>query len=316
MSLATKYRPSSFEEVIGQGHIVSSLKKVVEQGRAHAFLFVGPSGTGKTTLARILANTFAGNKATQANIEEINAADLTGVDDMRTIVQRSQYRAVGASPIRAIILDEVHRLSGPAWQVLLKPVEEPPPHVYWMLCTTELGKIPKTILTRCLRYDLRPVEDILIYELLERINKQEVLNVSEAILEACVDEAGGSPRQGLANLELVHGCATTADARRLLRTAGHDNEVVDLCRWLCQSGSSRDWAAAVKRLKGLTDRYDGESLRISIVNYLSAVLLNTTNPNEALRLLQKLECFTTPYNQSDKLAPLLVSVGLAIGLNQ
>src|ERR1700722_12790207 len=158
-SLHTKYRPLSFDQVVGQDAVVKGLKRVVKDARAHTFLFTGPAGTGKTTLARILANAFGQNQGTAANIEEIAAADTTGVDAMREVIKHPLYRAIGSSPVKAVILDEAHRLSGSAWDVLLKPIEEPPPHVYWMICSTNPGKIPKTIVSRCLRYDLKPVSE-------------------------------------------------------------------------------------------------------------------------------------------------------------
>ena len=103
-SLHVRYRPTTFDEVIGQDQTVKSLKRVIKDARAQVFLFVGPAGTGKTTLARILANSFAGGKATSANIQEIRAAENTGVDDMRTVIQHSAYRAIGASSVKTIIL--------------------------------------------------------------------------------------------------------------------------------------------------------------------------------------------------------------------
>src|SRR5678815_3051590 len=143
MSLHTKYRPLTFDEVIGQDKVVADLRRVVRERRAKSFIFSGPSGVGKTTLARIVANAFAGYMATVANIEEVPAADHTGVDAMRAVANRALYRALGDSPVKAIIVDEAHRLSGAAWDVLLKPIEEPPEHVYWMFCTTHPAKIPR-----------------------------------------------------------------------------------------------------------------------------------------------------------------------------
>lgn len=313
-SLHTKYRPGTFADVIGQDHVITSLERVVAAKRNRSFYFVGPAGTGKTTLARILANSFAGGKATAANIDEVPAADNTGVDDMRALIKRSLFKAVGASPIKAIILDEAHRLSAAAWDVLLKPTEEPPKHVYWMICTTNEGKIPQTIKTRFLRYELKPVPEELLAELLVKVADAEGLDTPDEVLEAIAEAAGGSPRQALVFLEACAHAKTAGEARVMMRSAGQSKEVIDLCRWLV-SGRGQSWLEAVKYVKALEGN-DAESIRIAVVNYLSAVLMNTKSNKQALPLLRLLSAFEGPYNTSDRLAPLLNSLGLALNLDQ
>lgn len=313
-SLHTKYRPTEFDDVIGQQHVTDSLKKVVADKRARSFYFVGPAGTGKTTLARILANAFANGKATPANIDEVPAADNTGADDMRALVKRSLYKAIGPSPIKAIILDEAHRLSANAWDVLLKPTEEPPAHVYWMICTTNEGKIPQTIKTRFLRYELKLVPEELLAELLVRVADAEGLDTPDVVLEAIAESSGGSPRQALVFLEACAHLKTLNEARMVLRSGASSKEVVDLCRWLV-SGRGQTWPEAVKYVKAL-EGTDAEGIRIAIVNYLSAVLMNAKSNKHALPLLRLLSCFEGPYSTSDRLAPLLNSLGLALNLDQ
>lgn len=313
-SLTTKYRPARFSDVIGQDHVIKSLQKVVADRRARSFYFVGPAGTGKTSLARILVNEFAGGQATAANVEEVAVANNTGVDDMREVIRRSMHRAIGASPVKAIILDEAHRLSGNAWDILLKPTEEPPSHVFWMICTTNEGKIPTTIKTRFLRYELKPVNELQLAELLIKVADAEGLPTPDEVIEAIAEAATGSPRQALTFLEACAYCKTAAEARVSMRSAGQSKEVIDLCRWLV-TGQAFTWTEATKFIKSL-EGTDAESIRIAVVQYLSAVLMNTKSDKKAASLLRLMSAFDGPYSNSDRLAPLMNSLGLALGLDQ
>ncbi len=294
--------------------MVKSLQRVVKDGRGKVFLFTGPAGTGKTTLARIMANAFAQGQGTAANIDEVDAATNSGADAMRAVIARTHYRAVGASPVKVIIVDECHRLSGAAWTILLKPIEEPPKHVYWMFCSTDPGKINKAILTRCLRYDLKLVDEETLLDLLVRVIDAEKLDLPDEVIEAIAEGAGGSPRQALVFLEACLYAESAGEARQLMRSAAQSKETIDLCRFLVK-GRGRSWAEATKYVRALEGQ-EAEGIRIAIVNYLGAALLGAKSDQNAAQFLALLECFQVPYQQSDRTAPLLFSIGLALGLNR
>lgn len=312
MSLHTKYRPKTFDEVLGQTATVKALKRITKDNRAHAFLLVGPAGTGKTSIARIIGSQLIGNDNGN-NLIEIDASSRGGVDEIKSVVSSTLYRAIGGSAVKFVILDEAHRLSAAAWTVLLKPVEEPPAHVYYAFCTTELGKIPKAILTRCQRFELKPVKEDVICDLLLSVCDAEKLNPTDEILELIAENSNGSPRQALVYLEACHAIKDVAEAREIMRVAGQSKEIIDLARWLV-AGKGHTWAEAMKLVKAL-EGTEAESIRIVLQNYLAAVLLNTKNDKVAANLLGLVDAFRVPYQASDKLAPLLYSLGLAMRLD-
>lgn len=313
MSLHTHHRPATFKEMVGHREVIKSLRKVVKNGRAHVFLFHGPAGVGKTTLARILANEFCDGKATAANIEEIPAALYTGVGDMRTIADKANYRAIGASPVKTIILDEAHRLSAAAWDSLLKVIEEPPAHVYFVFCTTNAGKVPKTILTRCVQIELSPLSEEDISKVLNNVIKSEKMDVAEEVVETIAESSGGSPRQALVYLEACQYCESATDARKVMKQAGQSKEVIDLCRFLI-SKQNRNWREAQRLLNDLKDM-DAESIRIIVSCYFASAIMSTKSDKDAARMMSILDCFQGSYHPAEKFAPLLLSIGATLGMN-
>jgi DNA polymerase III gamma/tau subunit len=293
--------------VIGQDPVVKSLTKALESNHLpRAFLFTGPSGCGKTTLARILATRVG---CDPRNLLEVDAATNSGIADMRSLLQSLQFQGMGSSSIKFVIVDEAHALSKATWQSLLLAIEEPADHVFWALCTTESDKVPKTIQTRCAKYELKNVPKDMLNEYLVWVAENEGLEVNEDVVWAVAEKAEGSVRQALTYLSAVDGCDTRKEALELMSQQEDLPEVIDMARKLVE-GKGLSWKDLVSTVAGLQESgQTAESIRIVTVNYLAAVLLKTSDEKRAVRLLTLLQAFSTPYAQSEKMAPLLLSIG-------
>lgn len=219
LALARKWRPRSFEDVVGQPHIVRALTNALTSGRIHhAFLFAGTRGVGKTTVARILARCLncergvspvpCGECSACVAIEEgrfvdlieVDAASRTGVDDVRDLLDNVQYTP-GAGRFKVYLVDEVHMLSKQAFNALLKTLEEPPPHVKFLFATTDPQKLPVTVLSRCLQFNLKRLPNALIVQRMARICDAEGIAADPAALERLARAAAGSMRDGLSLLD-------------------------------------------------------------------------------------------------------------------
>lgn len=299
-----KYRPKALEDMLGQDDVVKSLGKVVHsKNPGHAYLLVGPSGCGKTTLARILATEF---KCDPANILEVDAASNSGIDAMKEVTSALRYQGFGDSPNRAIIIDECHALSKQAWQALLKPVEEPPAHVFFFFCTTETGKVPATIVTRCHSYTLKPIKFDYLMDLMEMVADKEALPVSGDVLELVARSCDGSARQALVMLSQVRDVEDIDLAQSLLESPADSKDVIDLCRMLVSR--KLEWRKIVSTLEAIPD-VSPESVRIVVVNYVAKCLMGVKSERDVPGLLDILNEFSKPFNPSDKLAPLLLAFG-------
>ncbi len=238
ISLYRKWRSQTFDEVLGQEHVTRTLKNAVSLGRiAHAYLFSGPRGTGKTSTARILAkalNCESGprpdpcqscancqriREGNSLDVLEIDAASNRGIDEIRELRERVKFSPV-EGPYKVYIIDEVHMLTTEAFNALLKTLEEPPEHVVFVLCTTEAHKLPPTIMSRCQRFDFRRIPAPLIKERLTQIVEAEGASIEGEALDIVVAAASGSFRDGQSILEQLlsysSGPTTAQDARAVL----------------------------------------------------------------------------------------------------
>lgn len=306
-TLHTKYRPQLLEEVLGHEQAIKSIAAAFNSKKVpHAFLFTGPSGTGKTTLARIIANNL---NCPDQNVVEIDGARFSGIENMRQIISSTAYTALTDRGTKVYILDECHALGKGTWQTLLKIIEEPPPHVYWCLCTTEPDKVPATIRTRCHTYDLKPVQWEEIAEHLTRVAKDEKIKLPTEIIDLAARKSMGSPRQALVFLSMLRGITNKAEALALLEEVpdGEDNAALTLARMVCD-GRKVPWEKIQPLFEQLKEM-NPESVRLMVINYAAAVLTGAKAETKAAHLVRVIDCFSTPCNPSEKLAPILLAVG-------
>jgi DNA polymerase-3 subunit gamma/tau len=286
-----KWRPSRWEEVVAQEHVVITLRNAVLSERVvHAYLFAGPRGTGKTTVARLLAkavncldeklenrpcdeceNCESLKRGTFLDLIEIDAASNTSVEDVRDLREKINF-SPNRGRFKVYIIDEVHMLSTAAFNALLKTLEEPPPHAIFILATTEVHKIPATVLSRCQQHEFRriPVQDIV--ESLKEMAERESLQVEEEALNLVARQATGALRDAISLLDQLAGSGdgiTLELAQKVLGTATNRAvlEVVDALQ-------SRDTAKGLEKIGQTLDAgSDPRQFSRQIVNYLRNILL-------------------------------------------
>jgi len=266
MNITEKYRPKSLDEVLGQPQVTKSLKSIIEEKKHSSFIFEGPSGTGKTTVARIVAKMLG---ASGMDIEEFDASTNSGVDDMRLLAERQCVFPMSGA--RVFIVDECQRLSKNAWDALLKSIESPPVSNYWIFCTTEISKVPATIKTRCLHYKFKAVTPVEMIPHLKSIRELEKFSISDELIEKIASSVGGSPRAAILRLEQVNGLSSE-EVEALLSVEQGIPGGYELAKLL--NDSAFNVSEVMSLLKTLKDE-NAEGIRQIVRAYFTTVLMNS-----------------------------------------
>ena len=324
--LARKYRPSSFSEVVGQEHVLKALENSISQNKLHqAYIFSGTRGVGKTTIARVFSKCLNCMQADSPQVIpcnkcsaceeikigrhmeflEVDAASRTGVDDMRELLDSVQYKPANAR-FKIYLIDEVHMLSKSSFNALLKTLEEPPPHVMFLMATTEVEKVPKTVLSRCLQLNLKVIPEAKIQLHLKSLLDLESIKYDEESIALIADSAQGSVRDGLTLLDqaIAHGNGSliTDDVKALLGTIDQ-SYIIELVEQVV-AGNGDGAYNALHKITELNVEYE-QVLKI-LISVLHKISLHQQLQNNESESIQRL---------ADNLDPQITQLHYEIALN-
>ncbi len=308
-SLYRNYRPNNFSEVLGQNHVKLTLQnEIAKNNPGHSYLFCGPRAVGKTTIARILAKALncenrkegefepcdkcdsclSIKKGKNLDVMEIDAASNTGVDNVReNIISFSRLAPKGK--YKVFIIDEVHMLSIPAFNALLKIMEEPPLYVVFVLCTTEVHKIPSTIISRCERFDFKKISSNEIVKKLKHISREEGVDISDEILSSVALQSGGYLRDAeslLGQIFSLGGKKITNEQAELIIPKNNNKEALDLIQLIIEKNTTK----AISLLNEIIN--SGVNIKhftSGLINLSRKILLDKINPGLSDSLGMELE---------------------------
>lgn len=295
-SLYNTYRPQTFDEVIGNESTVSSLQKMFEreEGLPNAILLHGPSGTGKTTIARIIKNVL--NIADQ-DYKELDLASTRGIDNIRDLREKSKYKPL-RSKYRMYLMDEVHQVTSQAQEAMLKWLEDAPKHVIIVLATTDPQKLIKTILTRCNKFQMNLLSREEMRVLVEWVLDNEEITLPKKVVSEIIKKSEGSPRNALTLLDNVIEMDDEEAAMEILEggTGEGSKETIDLCRLLMDGRAT--WKQYQSLLGAIKE--EPESVRYSVLGFLNAVVLREKDEKKIKRAIAVMECFDRNYYDTKK----------------
>jgi len=273
MSLYLKYRPYDLSQVKGNRDTISSLEGLLAEDKIdkcpHTFLLHGQTGCGKTTVGRIIANMLG---CVGEDFVEINSASFRGIDTVREIINNSQFMPIEGK-CRVWLIDECHKLTNDAQNALLKILEDTPSHVYFILCTTEPQKLIATIKGRCVQFQLLPLNETELKQLLKRVAHKEGEELEDNVLDQIVGSSKGFPRNALQVLEMVLAATPENRMEAAKKAEAEVIQSIELCRALAKKAP---WSAIAKILEGLKDQ-EPEGIRRAVLGYCQAVLLKGTD---------------------------------------
>lgn len=282
IALYRKYRSTSFNQILGQDHIVSTLEKAIDSGAvSHAYLFTGPRGVGKTSIARLLAHRiigvdYAGDSVQHIDIIEIDAASNTGVDDVRELREKAYISPAQAS-YKIYIIDEVHMLSKAAFNALLKILEEPPSHVIFILATTEAHKVPETVASRTQRFGFRPISKALLTKHLLDIAQKESIAIDTDAAEDIASYSNGSFRDAISLLDQLQHTSGKITKQAIRQSIGQldDARLVSLTKAIANN-------SATEIISALEEAYTEGSQPVEIAQQLARHLRESLLSEEKL----------------------------------
>ena len=291
-ALYRKYRPQTFNDIVGQNHIVSVLKNAIDKDQiSHAYLFYGSRGTGKTSIAKIFANEVNNNEVYQkenVDIIEIDAASNNGVDEVRDIKEAIKFLPTEGK-YKVYIIDEVHMLTTAAFNALLKTLEEPPAHVIFILATTEIHKIPATILSRCQRFEFKNLSQEQLIDRLKYIAKEESLVIEEAAIEKIATLAKGGLRDAISILDQVSNYSEEITLNHILEVTSSisEDDILEFYRDLLK----RDVAKSLlKYNEFVAQAKDTKLLLNDLINVTRDIIVykNLKNTNHTVYNVEKI----------------------------